>query len=749
MKKSIKILWITLLLGVIGFNALIWMINAGWMGYMPKMEELENPKSAMASEMYGGDNQLIGKLYLENREPCKFSEISPNVFDALVATEDERFYSHSGIDAEAIGRALFGMLTLNPKGGASTITQQLAKALLDQGSGNVFMRFREKLKEQIVAVKLEKNLTKPEILTLYLNTVPWGYNSFGIKSAAKTYFNKLPINLTIEESALLVGMLKGSTMYNPVPNENNPQRAVRALERRNVVLDQMVKNFKLTVSEAERLKQLPIKLDFSPMSDNHHDGVAPYFRQVVEQDVKAWCKKKGLNLYKDGLKIYTTIDTTMQKYAERAVEKQMWGKTRRPAEYTWKKHKRTLDRAMKESERYKALKAENLSEEDILKNFNTKVRMKVFAWNDRREKDTTITPLDSIKYMKGFVQTGFLVMDPATGEVKAWVGGINHKYFQFDHANINTKRQVGSTIKPLLYCLAVDNGYSPCQAVSLNKSFFPGHGWYGPDRNGGSMQMKTALAYSKNNATVAILKLVGIEHFVQFAKKLGIVSNLHAYPSVCLGADDISIIEMLRAYTMFPNYGINTKPIYITRIEDRNGNLLENFVPERNEVINEITAYKMIRMMMGTVLFGTGKRLKPGWNIKGECAGKTGTTNSESDAWFIGYTPQLLAGAWVGCDDRFVGVGLGEGSRAAMPIWGEFFKQLQADEKLNYSSVDKFVVPEIMKNMDECDAVDQISLQRAEAILNVSRGEAQEEDVSEKTPLDNSNSGVNEKDYGE
>jgi penicillin-binding protein 1A len=276
--------------------------------------------------------------------------------------------------------------------------------------------------------------------------------------------------------------------------------------------------------------------------------------------------------------------------------------------------------------------------------------------------------------MKGFVQTGFMVMDPATGEVKAWVGGINHKYFQYDHCNINTKRQVGSTIKPLLYCLAVDNGYSPCQSVSLSKTFFPGHGWYGPDKAGGAMPIKMALAYSKNNATVAILKLVGIEHFVEFAKKLGIVSNLHAFPSVCLGADDISIIEMLRAYTMFPNYGINTKPVYITRIEDRNGNLLENFVPERKEVINEVTAYKMIRMMQGTVLFGTGKRLKPGWNIKGECAGKTGTTNSESDAWFIGYTPQLLAGAWVGCDDKFVGVGLGEGSRAAMPIWGEFFK---------------------------------------------------------------------------
>ena len=722
MKRSIKFLWISLLIGIVGFNLMIWMINAGWMGYMPKMEELENPQASTASEIYSSEDKIIGKLYLENREPVKFADISPNVFDALVSTEDERFYEHSGLDAEAIGRALFGVITFNPSGGASTITQQLAKALLDQGSGNIFSRLREKLKEQIVAVKLEKNLTKEEIITLYLNTVPWGYNSFGIKSAAKTYFNKLPKNLNVEEAALLVGMLKGSSMYNPV---KHPEKTK---DRRNTVLDQMVKNFKLSAGEAQALKSKPIVLDFSPMSDSHHTGVAPYFRQVVEQDVKAWCKTKGLNLYKDGLKIYTTIDTTMQAMAERAVEKQMWGKMRSVSAKGWEKHKTTLNRAIKESDRYKSLKEEGLSEEEIMKIFNTKTRMKVFAWNAKREKDTTISPIDSIKYMKGFVQTGFLVVDPASGEVKAWVGGINHKYFQYDHCNINTKRQVGSTIKPILYCLAIDNGYSPCQAVSLNKTFFPSHGWYGPDRAGGSMPIKTALAYSKNNATVAILKLVGIEHFVEFAAKLGIVSKMTSVPSVCLGVDDISIIEMLRAYTMFPNYGINTKPIYITRIEDRNGNLLENFVPERKEVINEKTAYKMIRMMQGTVLFGTGKRLKPGWNIKGECAGKTGTTNSESDAWFIGYTPQLLAGAWVGCDDKFIGVGLGEGAKAAMPIWGEFFKQVQASNKLKYSTVDKFEQPLSMEGLDECDAADQISIQRAEATMNVSRGE---QEVSE------------------
>jgi penicillin-binding protein 1A len=740
MKRSIKLLWVGLIVSVLAFNILIVLINAGWLGYMPKMEELENPKSAAASEIFANDGTKIGQYYLENRDPVSYNQISPKVFDALIATEDERFYEHSGVDAEAIGRALFGVITFSPRGGASTITQQLAKHLLEQGSKNLLERLIEKLKEQIVAVKLEKNLTKPEILTLYLNSVPWGYNAFGIKSAAKTYFNKHPKDLNTEEAALLVGMLKGSSMYNPIRHED------RAFNRRNTVLDQMVKNFKISAEEAQHLKDQPIKLDFSPTMDSQHEGVAPYFRQVVEQDVKAWCKTKGLNLYKDGLKIYTTIDTLMQHYADESVIQVMQGRYRPVGEKRWANHNKTLMRAVRESERYKMMKSEGIDEKAILDNFNVKTKMKVFSWNAKREKDTTMTPMDSIKYMKSFVQTGFMVMDPTSGEVKAWVGGINHKYFQYDHINVNTKRQVGSTIKPLLYCLAVDNGYSPCQSISLNPVMFPGHGWYGPDKSRGAMPMKNALAFSKNNATVNILKLVGINSFVDFVKKLGIVSKVNAYPSVCLGADDISVIEMLRAYTMFPNYGINTKPIYITRIEDRNGNVLETFVPERKEVINEITAYKMIRMMMGTVLIGTGRRLKPVWGIKGECAGKTGTTNSEADAWFIGYTPQLLAGAWVGCDDRFVGEGLGEGSRAAMPIWGEFFKRIQANEKLTYNTIDKFEKPLSMGDMDECDTEDQISLQRAEAVMNVSRG-LEDDDVSEKNPFDNSDKGTSERDY--
>jgi penicillin-binding protein 1A len=746
-KRSIKLLWWVFLLSILGFNLLLFMLNAGWLGYMPKMDELENPKSSAASEVYAADGTMMGKFYLQNREPVLYNAIAQNTIDALVATEDERFYKHSGIDAEAIGRALVGVMTFSPKGGASTITQQLAKHLLEQGSRSFLTRITEKLKEQIVAVKLEKNLTKSEIITLYLNTVPWGYNAFGIKSAAKTYFNKLPIDLTVSESALLVGMLKGSSMYNPVKERTRE----RARIRRNTVLDQMVKNRKLSAAEAERLKQEPIRLDFSPTADSQHEGIAPYFRQVVEQDVKAWCKQHGLNIYKDGLKIYTTVNPTMQQYAEDAVTEQMFGKARFGNIRHWSSHKQTLKRAIRESERYANLKLEGLEESEIIEQFSVPVPMKVFAWNAKREKDTVLSPLDSIKYMRAFVQTGFMAMDPATGEVKAWVGGINHKYFQFDHVNVNTKRQVGSTIKPLLYCLAVDNGYSPCQAIPLTGVNFAGYGYYGPDKAGGSMEMRRALAFSKNNATVNILKMVGIRHFVDFAQKIGIVSKLNAYPSVCLGADNISLFEMLRAYTMFPNYGINTKPIYITRIEDRNGNLLENFVPERKEVINEITAFKMIRMMMGTIDFGTGRRLKPAYGVEGECAGKTGTTNSEADAWFIGYTPQLLAGAWVGCDDRFIGEGLGEGARAAMPIWGLFMKRVQQDKKLGYADIDEFERPAIMEGVNECDSQDEISVQRAAAQMNVSRSDdevlSEDEEISETNRWEDTNNGTDENDY--
>lgn len=720
MKRSIKFLWALVWLGVIAMITIVWLINAGVIGDMPKMAELQNPKSSIASEMYDAEGNLIGKLYSENREPVSYKEIAPCVFDALVSTEDERFYEHSGIDPKSLGRAIGGVITFNRKGGGSTITQQLAKVLFNQKarqSSSILSMPYIKLKEMILAVKMEKNLTKQEIITLYLNSVPFGYNSFGIRSAANTYFSKEPKDLTVDEAAVLIGMLKANTLYNP---KRNPERSK---QRRNTVLDQMVRNNKLSSSEAEALKKKDIVLKFRPAELDKHEGLAPYFRQVVEVDMQKWCRKRGYNLYRDGLRIYTSIDPKMQEYAEAAVMKNMWNKTRTVNNYRWKKYKTTMNRLIKNSERYQQMKAEGFSEDEIMQAFNKKIKMKVFAWNDQREKEVVMTPLDSIIYMRAFVQTGFAVMDPGTGEVKAWVGGINHKYFQYDHVNENTKRQVGSTIKPLLYCFAVDNGYSPCSNVSCRPVFFPGHRLYNAGgAKFGTLPMKNALAYSINNGTLYVLKQVGIKPFVDFIKKLGITSKVEEYPSVALGAEEISLIEMLRTYTMFPNYGINIKPTYITRVEDRNGNVLETFIPERKEVINEITAYKMIKMMQGTVNFGTAKRLKGAYGLKGELCGKTGTTNDEADAWYIGYSPQLLAGAWVGCEDRFVGVGLGEGARAAMPIWGSFWKMIQNDKSLGYADVLEFEKPISMEGMDECDSYDQISIQRSEAVQNISRG---------------------------
>ncbi len=750
-KGIIKFMWFCVLFGLIAFAALIFLIDAGKLGEMPSMSELQDPKSAVASEIYDGDDNLIGKLFAENREPVSYKEIAPSVIDALVATEDERFYGHSGIDAEALGRAIMGVITGNRQGGGSTITQQLAKNLFPRDNGSIFSLIYDKLKENILAVKIEKNLTKQEILTAYLNTVPFGYNSWGIRSASRTFFSKEPLDLEPQEAAVLVGMLKGNTLYNPI---RNPEKSK---DRRNTVLFQMRKNKKITNAEYQRLKATELVTVFKPASAQKHEGLAPYFRQVVELQVKDWCKKKGMDVYRDGLKIYTTVNPKMQEYAELAVARNMYNKTRRVNNFRWKKHQKTLKRIIRNTKRYKALKAQNFTEKEIEENFNTKVKMTVFAWNDKREKEVVMTPLDSIKYMRAFVQTGFAAMDPATGEVKAWVGGINHKYFQYDHVNEHTKRQVGSTMKPLAYCLAVDNNYSPCMQISCRPVFFPGHRLYNAGGSRlGSLPMKKCLAFSVNNGSLNVLKLVGIEAFVDFCKKIGITSELRAYPSIVLGAQDISVIEMLRSYTMFPNYGINIKPTFVSRIEDKNGNLLETFVPERKEVINERTAYKMIKMMQGTVNFGTAKRLKGRYGLRGELCGKTGTTNDEADAWYIGYSPQLLAGAWVGCEDRFMGLGLGEGSRAAMPIWGSFFKMIQNDKSLGYNTVKKFAEPLSMEGVDICDSYDQISIQRSESVENVSRG-LDLEDVSESEinrvigsdPVEkvNTRSGARELDY--
>lgn len=711
MSRATKILWRLFFSGLILFALLVTAIDLGLLGYMPPIKELENPENAIASQVFASDGTLIGKYYVVNRSPAKYKDISPNVFNALIATEDARFREHSGIDGIAVLRAV---LLLGTKGGGSTITQQLAKNLFPRQHVNFLTMPIIKLKEWIMSVKLEKNLTKDEIITLYLNTVPFGSNTYGIKNASLTFFNVTPDKLTVDQAAVLIGMLKGNTIYNP---KRNPENSLR---RRNTVIDQMVKYDYISNEEGEKYKSQPLVLNFVPQ--NAHEGLAPYFRRIVEKAAQAWCKQHQkpngdkYDLYKDGLKIYTTLDPRLQRYAEEAVSKQM---KLLQADFSqipnikngtvWNSGapKDVLQNVVQRSHRYLSLKENGLSEKEILKKFNTPVKMKVFTWqNKKHQKDTVMTPLDSIKYMRSFLQAGFLAVDPATGEIKAWVGGIDHKYFQYDHVNITTKRQVGSTIKPILYCLAVDVGYSPCGLVSTTPQLFKGQ--KAPYDAGGSklgdITMQTALAKSINNASLFLLNQVGIDPFIQFAHKCGISSDFDEVPSIALGVTDISLYEMLWAYSMFPQKGINTRPIFITRIEDKNGNLLQSFAPVQKELINENTAYKMVRMMEGVVNRGTAGRLRWKYGLKGDIAGKTGTTNDQSDAWFIGYTPQILAGAWVGCDDRFLHFrteASGQGAAAALPIWAFFMKKAEADPKSGISSGAKFVAPQGFVNCEE------------------------------------------------
>jgi len=676
---------------------------------MPSMKELENPESAVSSEVYASDGSLLGKYYIKNRSNSKFSEISPNVFNALIATEDERFKEHSGIDGIAVLRAI---VFFGSKGGGSTITQQLALNLFnDNRASNKLVRIIQKLKEWVVAVKLERNLTKDEIITLYLNTVPFGDNTYGIKNAALTFFNKPPDQLSLEEAAVLVGMLKGNTLYNP---RRNPEKS---LARRNTVIDQMEKYGYLSSAASSAAKQTPLVLHYQRL--DNHEGPAPYFRQVVEQEVKKWCKAHekdngdNYDLYKDGLKIYTTIDPRMQLYAEEAVEQHLKNlqasfeaqpKIKNGTIWTKGTPLEALNSTVQRSERYLNLKEEGMSEADIMKEFKKPVSMKVFTWKNKSHlADTVMSPLDSIKYMRAFLSAGFMAMDPFTGEVKAWVGGIDHNFFQYDHVNIGTKRQVGSTIKPLLYTLAVDNGYSPCSAVSTAPQMFPGQkkAYDAGGSKYGNMSMKSALAFSVNNASLYLLNQVTINSFIDFVHKCGISSNIEQVPSIALGVSDISLFEMVWAYTMFPNRGINTQPIFISKIEDKNGNILQNNVPIQKEIVNAQTAYKMVLMMKGVTEIGTAKRLRYAYGLNGELAGKTGTTNDQSDAWYIGYTPQLLAGAWVGCDDRFLrfsSEAQGQGAAAALPIWAYFFKKVMGDNKTGITSSAKFIAPDNFNN---------------------------------------------------
>lgn len=692
MKLAVKILWRLFFGGLAVFIIMLLCANFGLFGKMPSVKELENPEADLASEIYSSDGVLMGKYYAENRSEVKYNQISNNVIEALIATEDERFYDHSGIDAEALGRVIY---TLGTGGGGSTITQQVAKMMLGQGKGNIFVRGIQKLKEWIVAVKLERNFTKEEILTLYLNRAPWG-NVYGIRNASRMYYQKEPKDLKIEEAAVLVGMLKGYG-YNPIGHPD------KAMDRRNTVINQMVvcKQKFLTPEQADKLKAKPLITNFKKIDENV--GIAPYFRDALKDKLKTWClanknPKTGepYNLFKDGLKIYTTINSKMQQYAEEAVVQHMpviqkkldWILKNNGARM-WKGHEATIEAAMKYTERWKNMTEEEIKPEDIKKSFYVPVKMKVFAWNAKREKDTTMTPYDSIKYHKQLLQTSFAAMDPKTGEVKCWVGGIDYKWFKFDH--ITTRRQVGSTIKPLIYSLAVqDAGYTPSTEIPGGAVLYGGV----MKSFGGGGSMANCLAFSKNTAAVRITNLVGVKRVIEFAQSCGIKAKLPPYTSIALGAAEIPMLEMLQAYTMFPNKSLNTEPILVTRIEDKSGNLLHTFAPESKQVMSEASAYTMVQLMQGVVKIGTAKSLNS-YNIPVAKAGKTGTTNDNADGWFIGYTPELLAGTWVGCEDPFIRIyaGTSGGNEMAAPKWGIFMSKVYADKKLGYGKLKEFEKP--------------------------------------------------------
>jgi len=728
--RGIKILWLVFIIGVVGLTSFVLMVNAGWMGYMPSMAELENPNSAISSDVIANDGTIIGRYYVLDRSTSKFNEISPNIISALLATEDARYYEHSGIDAIGTIAIPFYVLT-GKKRGSSTITQQLAKNLFPRKNESKLSLPLIKLKEWIMAVKLEKNLTKNEIITLYLNIVPFSDNVYGIKNASMTFFNKTPDKVSIDEAAVLIAMLKANTIYNP---RTHPARAI---ERRNTVLDQMAKYAYISEAEAEKLSRKPIALDYH--KQDYHEGTAPYFRMVVEQLVKQLCKdlKKPdgtkYDIYKDGLKIYTTLDVKMQQYAEEAVEEHLkeyqkvfMGQHMYKSGSIWDNPdaKNVLNLTMKQCDRYQAMKEADMTEAQIDAEMRKPVKMKVFAWNATHTLDTVMSPLDSIKYMKLFLQAGFMCMDPFTGEVKAWVGGIDHTYFQYDHVNINTKRQVGSTIKPLLYCLAVDNGFSPCGTVSTSPQEFPQYMTkpYDADhQNYGTVSMAVALAKSINNAALYIEKQVGINAFVDFIHKCGITSKIDPVPAAALGVADISLYEMLGAYSMFPDGGINTQPYYITKIEDKNGLVLKTFAPVQKEIINNNTAFRMIKLMREVVNQGTGHRLRFRYNFTNDIAGKTGTTSNQADAWFIGYTPQIIAGGWVGHDDRVFRFGtedMGQGAAAALPVWAYFMKRVYADKSLRINSekIDYDAVFKEPDGFDDCDVTDKTSFDRSKTI---------------------------------
>lgn len=739
-KSYLKVFWICFL----GFWAAVifFFLCASWgvFGAMPTFDELENPASNVATEIISSDGKTIGKFYLENRVPVNYSDLPEFLVHALTSTEDERFYEHSGIDARGTLRAV---TSVGSSGGASTITQQLAKLLFHgEGSRNLAKRLTQKAKEWVIAIKLEKQYTKDEILTMYLNKADFVNNAVGIRSATRIYLGKEPKDLTVDEAAMFVGMLQNPAYFNPV------RRPELVQKRRNVVLHQMARNGFLSQEESVRLQELPLHLNYTP--ESHREGIATYFREYLRDYMRRWVKEnpkkdgKTYDIYRDGLKIYVTIDSRMQEYAEEAVTShisnlqeeffiQQKGNKNAPF-YNINKDEteNIVKRAMKTSERWRQMKDQGKSEEEILKSFGIATEMKIFSW--KGEIDTVLTPRDSILYYKHFLQAGLMSLESETGHIKAWVGGIDYKHFQYDHVGQGA-RQVGSTFKPFVYATAIEQlHYSPCDSI-IDSPFTMPKGKYGisqdwsPQNSNrsfkGIMTLKQALAGSVNTVTAKLMDRVGPKAVVNMTRELGVVSDIPQSPAIALGAVDITVSDMVAAYSTFANQGVYVKPIFVARIEDKNGVVLFNAVPETKDVMSKDVAYAIIKLLEGVTESGSGARLRTTWQGPGykrvtghpykftnPIAGKTGTSQNNSDGWFIGMVPNLTTGIWVGNDDRaahFKATLYGQGATMALPIWGLYMNKCYADKSLNISK-SSFPVPPNLSITVDCSkaaAIDQ------------------------------------------
>ncbi len=715
LKKIVQGIWIAFFCVVIGFPLYIFSVNInlfGLFGGRPSLKEIENPENDLSSEIVSADGVSLGRYFRYNRSQVTYDQLSPDLVNTFLYSEDHRFYDHSGMDFWAYVRVLWGLMTFHAEGGGSTITQQLAKNLFTKNEelnldgplaklGNLPSRVIQKTKEWIISVELERNFTKEEIIAMYLNTTNFSSNAYGIKVAAETYFNKQPDSLNIQESAVLVGMLQSVTMFNP---QRNPENSLR---KRNEVLAKLYykHNYIKTQAAYDSIKALPIVLKYQVQNQN--EGLATYFRTVIREDLMTWCKENGYDLWESGLKIYTTIDSRMQKYAEESVKEHM---TKLQKEFIkqWKNKKRNpwvddetgeevknfLPRKIKRTEAYRNLVHKfGVGSDSIDILLNRKKQMTVFSW--KGERDTLFSSMDSLNYYNHFLQTGMMAMDPSSGAIRAWVGGINHKHFKYDLVKQAT-HQPGSTFKPFVYGTAIEAGYSPCKelydispTIKVSGTTWSPLNADGTRGSGRKLNLRQAMAESLNSITAQVMELVKPENVVEFAKRLGISTELDPVPSLCLGTSPVTLYDMVAAYCGFVNLGIHIDPYYITRIEDKHGNIIQSFVPKTRQVLDEQTAYKMVYMLKGGVeeALGTSRGLSHDLKVNNEIGGKTGTTNNASDGWYVGITHNLVAGVWVGGDERsihFPSWEFGAGTKSARPIWDKFMMKIYAHPETNY-----------------------------------------------------------------